>query len=81
MPSGKAISIELWAEYQALRRQGLSMYAAAQKCGISYHACRDAESGKAPRNYVAADETIGTAIQQVPAYDLLPDEAQAAWTS
>ena len=79
MPSGKAISIELWAEYQALRRQGLSMYAAAQKCGISYHACRDAESGKATRNYVAANETIGTAIQQVPTYDLLPDEAQAAY--
>ena len=81
MPSGKAISAELWAEYQALRRQGQSIYGAAQKCGISYHACRDAESGKAPKNYTAAEEALGQAIQQVPTYETLPDEAQAAYNN
>ena len=81
MPSGKAISAELWAEYQALRRQGQSIYGAAQNCGISYHACRDAESGKAPKNYTAAEEALGQAIQQVPTYETLPDEAQAAYNN
>ena len=81
MPSGKAISAELWAEYQALRRQGQSIYGAAQKCGISYHACRDAESGKAPKNYTAAEEALGQAIQQVPTYETLPNEAQAAYNN
>ncbi len=80
MPSGKAITIELWADYQALRRQGISMYEASKKCNISYHACRDAESDKAPRNYIAAQEALGKSIQpQVPQYEGLPDEAQAAY--
>ena len=80
MPSGKATTIEKWADYQALRRQGLSLYASSKQTGLSYHACRDAESGKAPRNYIAAQEALGKTIQpEVPQYDDLCPEAQAAY--
>ena len=80
MPSGKATTVDKWAEYQALRRQGHSLYGAAKECGISYHACRDAENGKAPRNFLAAQEALGTTIQpEVPQYDDLCPEAQAAY--
>ena len=80
MPSGKATSVEKWTQYLALRRAGNSMHSAAKECEISYHACRDAESGKAPRNYVAAEETLGEqpAIG-IPFYDDLCPEAQAAY--
>ena len=80
MPSGKATSVEKWTQYLALRRAGNSMYAAAKECEISYHSCRDAENGKAPRNYVAAEETLGEqpAIG-IPFYDDLCPEAQAAY--
>ena len=80
MPSGKATTIEKWADYLAMRRQGVSLYGASKQCGLSYHACRDAESGKAPRNYLAAEEALGKTIQpEVPAYDILSPEAQAAY--
>ena len=80
MPSGKATTIETWADYQALRRQGISLYAASKQTGLSYHACRDAENGKAPRNYIAAQEALGKTIQpEVPQYDDLCPEAQAAY--
>ena len=80
MPSGKATTIEKWADYLAMRRQGVSLYGAAKQCGLSYHACRDAESGKAPRNYLAAEEALGKTIQpEVPLYDVLSPEAQAAY--
>ena len=80
MPSGKAITIETWADYQAMRRQGKSLYAAAKECGISYHACRDAESGKAPRNYIAAQEALGKTIQpEVPEHEEHSPDAQAAY--
>ena len=82
MPSGKATTIEKWADYLAMRRQGISLYGAAKQCGLSYHSCRDAENGKAPRNYVAAEEALGKTIQpEVPAYDVLSPEAQAAYDS
>jgi hypothetical protein len=82
MPSGKATTIEKWADYLAMRRQGVSLYGASKQCGLSYHACRDAESGKAPRNYLAAEEALGKTIQpEVPAYDTLSPEAQAAYDS
>lgn len=64
MPSGKATTIEKWADYLAMRRQGISLYAASKHCGLSYHACRDAESGKAPRNYLAAEEALGKRFNQ-----------------
>ena len=80
MPSGKATTIEKWADYLAMRRQGISLYGASKQCGLSYHACRDAENGKAPRNYLAAAEALGKTIQpEVPAYDVLSSEAQAAY--
>ena len=80
MPSGKATTIEKWADYLAMRRQGISLYAASKHCGLSYHACRDAESGKAPRNYLAAEEALGKTIQpEVPLYDVLSPEAQDAY--
>ena len=80
MPSGKATTIETWADYQALRRQGISLYAASKQTGLSYHACRDAENGKAPRNFIAAQEALGKTIQpEVPQYDDLCPEAQAAY--
>jgi len=80
MPSGKATSVEKWTQYLALRRAGNSMYAAAKECDLSYHSCRDAENGKAPRNYLAAEETLGEqpAIG-IPFYDDLCPEAQAAY--
>ena len=80
MPSGKPITVEKWTQYLALRRAGNSMYGASKECDISYHACRDAEGGKAPRNYLAAEETLGEqpAIG-VPSYDDLCPEAQAAY--
>ena len=82
MPSGKAITVEKWADYQALRRQGKSLYAAAKECDISYHACRAAEGDKTPRNYIAAEEALGQTAQiQVPQYDDLRPEAQAAYDS
>ena len=59
MPSGKATTIETWADYLAMRRQGISLYGASKQCGLSSHACRDAEHGKAPRNYLAAAEALG----------------------
>ena len=80
MPSGKAITVEKWTQYLALRRAGNSMYGAAKECEISYHACRDAENGKAPRNYLAAEETLGEqAAPGVPSYEDLCPEAQAAY--
>ena len=80
MPSGKATSVEKWTQYLALRRAGNSMHSAAKECEISYHACRDAESGKAPRNYVAAQETLGEQpALGIPFYDDLCPEAQAAY--
>ena len=82
MPSGKATTIEKWADYLAMRRQGVSLYGASKQCGLSYHACRDAENGKAPRNYLAAEEALGKTIQpEVPAYETLSPEAQAAYDS
>jgi hypothetical protein len=80
MPSGKAITIEKWTQYLALRRAGNSMYGAAKECEISYHSCRDSENGKAPRNYLAAEEKLGEqAAPGVPSYDDLCPEAQAAY--
>ena len=80
MPSGKAITVEKWTQFLALRRAGNSMYGAAKECGISYHACRDAENGKAPRNYLAAQETLGEQpAPGVPAYEDLVPAAQAAY--
>ena len=80
MPSGKATTIEKWADYLAMRRQGISLYGASKQCGLSYHACRDAENGKAPRNYLAAAEALGKTIQpEVPQYDVLSPEAQSAY--
>ena len=58
MPSGKATTVEKWADYLAFRRQGKSLYAASKEVGLSYHACRDAENGKAPRNFIAAQEAL-----------------------
>ena len=80
MPSGKATTVDKWAEYLAIRRQGHSLYGAAKQCGISYHSCRDAENGKAPRNYLAAQEALGaTPALEVPGHDDLCPEAQAAF--
>ena len=80
MPSGKAITVEKWTQFLALRRAGNSMYGAAKECVISYHACRDAEKGKAPRNYLAAQETLGEQpAPGVPAYEDLVPAAQAAY--
>ena len=80
MPSGKATTIETWADYLAMRRQGISLYGASKQCGLSYHACRDAENGKTPRNFLAAQEALGKTLHpEVPAYDTLIPEAQAAY--
>ena len=80
MPSGKAITVEKWTQFLALRRAGNSMYSAAKDCGISYHACRDAEGDKAPRNYLAAQETLGEQpVSGVPSYEDLIPEAKAAY--
>ena len=80
MPSGKATTVEKWADYLAFRRQGKSLYAASKEVGLSYHACRDAENGKAPRNFIAAQEALGKTIQpEVPEHDDLCPEAQAAY--
>ena len=80
MPSGKATTVEKWADYLAFRRQGHSLYSSAKECGLSYHACRDAEGGKAPRNFLVAQEALGKTIQpEVPAYEDLIPEAQAAY--
>jgi hypothetical protein len=82
MPSGKATTIEKWADYLAMRRQGISLYGAAKQCGMSYHSCRDAENGKAPRNYLAAEEALGKTLHpEVPAFDTLCPEAQEAYNN
>jgi len=80
MPSGKAITVEKWTQFLALRRAGNSMYSAAKECDISYHACRDAQGDKAPRNYLAAQETLGNQpVGGVPSYEDLIPEAKAAY--
>ena len=80
MPSGKATTIDKWTDYLVLRRRGHSLFGSAKDCGLSYHACRDAENGKAPRNYVAALERLGGEISpEIPSYDELCPEAQAAY--
>ena len=58
MPSGKATTVQKWTDYLAFRRQGQSIFHAAKECGLSYHACKDAENGRAPKNYLTADEAI-----------------------
>ena len=79
MPSGKATSVEKWAEYLALRRRGESMWTASKNNGLSYHACKDAEAGKAPRNYVTAEEMLGAVVApHVPEEEELCPEAQEA---
>ena len=80
MPSGKATSVETWTNYIMMRRQGMSVYAAAKKVGLSYHACHDAENSKKPRNYITAEATLGDVVPaEVPQYDSLSEEAQAAF--
>jgi len=80
MPSGKATTVDKWLEYLALRRQGHSLFGSAKDSGLSYHACRDAESGKAPRNYTVALEKMGgEASPEIPEYDELCPEAQEAY--
>ena len=80
MPSGKAITVDLWKQYIVLRRSGTSMYSSAKTLGISYHACRDAENDKAPRNYLEAEETLGEqTVVGIPNYEDLIPEAQAAY--
>ena len=80
MPSGKAITVDLWKQYIVSRRSGISMYASSKNLGISYHACRDAEADKAPRNYIAAEEALGEqSVIGVPNYEDLIPEAQAAY--
>ena len=80
MPSGKATSVETWTTYILNRRRGMSVYAAAKSVGLSYHACHDAENTKAPRNYITAQSTLGELVPaEVPLYDTLSKEAQAAF--
>ena len=80
MPSGTPITIDKWTQYLVLRRSGTSMFAAAKTLQISYHTCKEAETGKAPRNYVAADEALGTqGPPGVPSYEDLIPEAQEAY--
>ena len=82
MPSGKATTVEKWADYLAMRRQGISLYGASKQCGLSYHACRDAENDKAPRNFLVAQEALGKTIHpEVPAFDTLCPEAQEAYNN
>ena len=79
MPSGKATPVERWSEYLALRRQGESIWGASKKINLSYHACRDAEAGQAPRNYVAAQEILGALVApHVPEEEELCPEAKEA---
>ena len=80
MPSGKATTVEKWTQYLALRTAGHSIYAAAKECQVSYHACKDAEGEKAPRNYLAAKEALGKqGPSGVPSYEDLKPEAKAAY--
>ena len=80
MPSGKATTVEKWTDYLAFRRQGQSIFHAAKECGLSYHACKDAENGRAPKNYLTAEAAVGKMTQpEVPEYDELSPEAQAAY--
>tara|TARA_R110002074_G_scaffold93685_1_gene204321 strand:- start:18372 stop:19118 length:747 start_codon:yes stop_codon:yes gene_type:complete len=80
MPSGKATTVEKWTQYLALRTAGHSIYAAAKECQVSYHACKDAEGEKAPRNFIAAKEALGKqGPSGVPSYEDLKPEAKAAY--
>jgi len=80
MPSGTPITKNKWTEYLVLRRSGTSMFAASKTLQISYHTCKEAETGKSPRNYLSAKEELGeqNAIG-VPSYEDLIPEAQAAY--
>jgi hypothetical protein len=79
---GRSTPVEQWVQYLMVRRNGGSIYRAAMDSGISDQSARRAENGTHTQNYNKAVELVElVGVSNIPPYNLLPEEVQAAHDS